>query len=49
TDLSQVVCRRCNRVGHYASDCRTSINKISKFEQPLAQFANDQDQDDNDS
>ena len=30
-DLSQIVCRRCNKVGHYAEDCRTSLNKIPKF------------------
>eukprot|EP00253_Pinus_taeda_P022127 PITA_22127 len=44
-DLSQIVCRRCNKVGHYAEDCHTSLNKIPKFQQPLAQFANDQDED----
>ena len=42
-DLSQIVCRRCNKVGHYAEDCRTSLNKIPKFQQHSAQFANDQD------
>ena len=44
-DLSQIVCRRCNKVGHYAEDCRTSLNKIPKFQQHSAQFANDQDED----
>jgi hypothetical protein len=44
-DLSQIVCRRCNKVGHYAEDCRTSIDKISKFHQNTTQFANDRDDD----
>eukprot|EP00253_Pinus_taeda_P034497 PITA_34497 len=44
-DLSQIVCRRCNKVGHYAEDCQTSLNKIPKFQQHPAQFANDQDED----
>eukprot|EP00253_Pinus_taeda_P029068 PITA_29068 len=44
-DLSQIVCRRCNKVGHYAEDCRTSLNKIPKFQQHSAQFSNDQDED----
>eukprot|EP00253_Pinus_taeda_P033744 PITA_33744 len=44
-DLSQIVCRRCNKVGHYAEDCRTSIDKIPKFHQHSTQFANDQDDD----
>jgi hypothetical protein len=44
-DLSQIVCRRCNKVGHYAEDCQTSIDKISKFHQNKAQFANDRDDD----
>ena len=41
--MSQIVCRRCNRVGHYAADCRTSIEKISKFHPNSAQFSNDED------
>ena len=40
--FSQIVCRRCNKVDHYAEDCRTSIDKIPKFHQNTAQFANDQ-------
>ena len=42
-DFSQIVCRICNKVGHYAEDCRTSIDKIPKFHPNTAQFANDQD------
>lgn len=38
------MCRRCNKVGHYAEDYRTSLNKIPKFQQHSAQFANDQDE-----
>ena len=41
--MSQIVCRRCNKVGHYAADCRTSTEKISKFHPNSAQFANDED------
>lgn len=33
------------RWGHFAEDCRTSIDKIPKFHQNTAQFANDQDDD----
>ena len=44
-DLSQIVCRRCNKFGHYVEDCRTSLNKIPKFHHHSAQFANDQDDD----
>jgi len=44
-DLSQIVCRRCNKVGHYPEDCQTSLNKIPKFQQRSVQFANDQDDD----
>jgi hypothetical protein len=44
-DLSQIVCRRCNKVGHYAEDCRTSIDKISKFHQNTTLFANDRNDD----
>jgi hypothetical protein len=40
-DFSQIVCRRCNKVGHYVKDCYTSIDKISKFHQNTTQFAND--------
>ncbi len=44
-DFNQFVCRRCNKVGHYAEGFRTSIEKIPKFQQRLAQFANDQEDD----
>jgi len=37
-DLSQIVCRRCNKVGHYVEDCQTSLKKIPKFQQHSAQF-----------
>ena len=33
-DMSQITCRRCNRVGHFAADCRTSNNKLPKYKQP---------------
>jgi hypothetical protein len=45
-DFSQIVCRRCNKFSHYAEDCRTSIDKIAKFHQNTAQFANDRQDDD---
>jgi hypothetical protein len=40
-DLSKIVCRRCNKVGHYEEDCQTSIDKITKFHQNTTQFGND--------
>ena len=33
-DISQITCRRCNRVGHFDAECRTSNNKIPKYKQP---------------
>lgn len=32
-------------MGHFAKDCRTSIDKIPKFHENTAQFATDQDND----
>ena len=45
-DMSQITCRRCNRVGHFAADCRQLNNKLPKYKQPSnsAQYANDSDQ-----
>ena len=45
-DMSQIICRRCNRVGHFVADCRTSNNKLPKYKQPSnsAQYANDSNQ-----
>lgn len=42
-DFSQIVCKICNKVGHYVEDCRTSIDKIHRFHQNTAQFENYQD------
>ena len=30
-DMSQITCIICNRVGHFAVDCRTSNNKLPKY------------------
>ena len=44
--MSQITCRRCNRVGHFAADCRSSNNKLPKYKQlsNSAQYANDSNQ-----
>lgn len=37
-DLSQIVYRRCNKVGHFTEDYINSIDKIPKFHQNTSQF-----------
>jgi hypothetical protein len=49
--MSHIICRQCNRVGHYAEDCRTPNDKLPKFKQhsTSTQYANANDQDDDQS
>jgi hypothetical protein len=49
-NFSQVICKRCLRMGHYASNCLTSNDQLPKFKQtsysnsqPSDQYAEDQD------
>ena len=44
--MSQNTCTRCNRVSHFASDCKTLNNNLLKYKQPSnsAQYANDSNQ-----